>query len=223
MFRQLFLAVVAVFLVATVTFAQNITYRFVEVGQNTFGTKQPTDPSALYECKLTVIGWNGSQSFGILYEDVKQLMAHFGVNKPEELAGKTFESTKSHGPAAINYLVILQKHDGSYEPPSNAELYERTAQALSKMQRPDFSDVDDDTVYHAFHEVWDGFSANHDWLNSLNIRILELSKGEVKLVKGNYEDFPARIRGPAEYLLLKKGNQAIKVIIGPYNRPVKFY
>lgn len=223
MFRQLFLAIVTVLLAATVTCAQNMTYRFVEVEQNPFSTEQPNDPSALYECKLAVVGWNGNQSFGIPYKDVKQLMAYFGVNKPEELAEKTFESSKTDGPAAINYLVVLQKHGGFYTPPSDAELFERTAQAMSKMKCPDFSDVDEDTVYNAFRKFWEGFIVDHDWLYNLNKRIVELSKGKVKLVKGNPEDFPVHVKGPAEYLLLKKGKETIKIIIGPYNKPVGFY
>lgn len=207
------------------------TWKFIKFGQNPFCKKAGTDPGAFYSYEVSENGSAWVIGSDLSYEEVKYLMAYFGVKTPGELAGKSFLSRRSDIFSAIDYLVILQKHGGKYAPPSEAELYERVAQALSQMRCPDFSEVDRETVFLAFSRQWEGFSVNKAWLAGLRKRILALSNGQVWLLAEDRRKFSIRVKGPAEYLLLLRGSETQifedkaegqRVIIGPYSQPVIF-
>ena len=203
--------------------SSDFVWKFIKVEQNPYDKRAATDPKALYEYQMSAEGSNWLVRSGITYEEVERLLAYFDVKTPNELQDKTFKSQKDDHSLAVNYLITVQKYGGKYTPPSDEELYRQTAVAMSKMKCPDFSDIDKDTVFTAFLKVWEGFSAEADWMQNLQNRISALSNGQVVLSKGNSKDFPTRVRGPAEYLMLTKGKQSIMVIMGPYSTPVSFY
>ncbi len=212
------------FLAVTHAYAGDlVTWKFVKVEKNPFCEKADIDPDAIYSYDMSAEGSDWVVSSGMAYEEVKYLLALFGVKTPGELKGRTFKSQKTDASMAVDYLILMQKHGGNYTPPSDEQLYEQTALAMSKMECPDFSDVDRETVFHAFLKAWQGFSAEKDWMQNLKNRISELSEGKVKLVEGDYEKFPVRVKGPADYLLLIKGEKSIMVIMGPYSTPVSFH
>lgn len=206
----------------TVDKTEKIVWEFVEVRKNPYDERPPTDPKALYSYYVRRVGDDGMEGSSFFYSEIFPLLSHFGIQKPEELVGKTFESTHWAFNMALNYLVIEIQHDFQYTPPSKEELYERAAVSLSNMTCPRFLNVDKNTVASAFGETFDFFHACPEWLDWFSRRIRELSEGEVDLVKANPDDFEARVRGPAEYLELVKGGYRQKLILGPYSTPISF-
>lgn len=101
-------------------------------------------------------------------------------------------------------------------------LYLEAAIALSKMQCPDFSGVDDETIFDAFQEIFNDSSINQRWVQELEARIADLSDEEVLLQTADSEKFSMRIKGPAAYLALVKGNEIQRFTIGPYSTPISF-
>lgn len=203
------------FLTITQVYASenSVIWKFVKVYKNPFCQKAATDSLAIYMYDVSVEGDKRIFNSGITYTEGKYLLCYFGVKTPEELTGKKFRSDKTDASFAINYLIVQQKHGGNYTPPTYDELYEMTAQAMSEMKCPDFSnEFDKETIYFAFLNALEVPRAKKDWLQKLKNRILVLSNGKVKLVGG-----------PAEYLVLVKNKSKIKVIIGPYSTPVSFY
>src|SRR3989344_6831715 len=99
------------------------------------------------------------------------------------------------------------------------KIYEYTAVALSKLETPDFSAFSEEAVYDAFWAVFDGYAVDKVWLKELKNRIAELSGGEVQLRGSSSIHFNVRVRGPAEYLILKKGKSKTRIILGPYVSP----
>jgi len=88
------------------------------------------------------------------------------------------------------------------------------------MECPDFSDLDGQTVADAFREVWGGWEADETWLADFTKKLDLL--GGVLLRKANYESFSIRVKGPASYLELVKGDKVQKIIVGPYSTPIIF-
>lgn len=93
---------------------------------------------------------------------------------------------------------------------------------MAHIEVPDFSDVDDETVHDAFAQVWDGFRAEAAWLKTFKAQIVVASRGAVELQDADANDFSVRVKGPAEYLMLVRGSERQKVILGPYSHPVEF-
>ena len=197
-------------------------WEFVEVKKNPFNEEPDTAPNALYSYILREQGSDWKMGSSMTYKEVKLLLGHFGIEKPEELAEKTFSGARESPSSALNLLIVQIKHGGDYIPPTEETLYERAASALSNMECPDFSDVDDETVFKAFHKKFNWFDVDEKWFYSFQERISALSNGTVQLQKADVEDFSVRVKGPAECLLLIKGNKKQRVILGPYSTPISF-
>lgn len=201
-------------------------WEFVKVEKDSFDTGADTAPNASYSYSVKEQGSNWVMSSGITYQELEPLLPIFEVGRPEDLVGKSFQSPAQDFQSAISLLITQVqheiKHGTPYIPPTEEDLYERAAVALGNMECPDFSEVDDETVFNAFHNAFDFFHANEDWLHRFQERIHELSEGTVQLQKTRIEDFSIRIKGPAEYLLLVRGEQTQRVTLGPYSTPVSF-
>lgn len=195
----------------------------VEMSQNPFDKEhQSTDSDALYSWTLRPMDRQWTTSSGFSYSDVMQLMKHFEVMTAPELVGKIFISDRKDASSALNLLLVQIKHGGEYTPPELKSLRDLAAQALSRIAVPDFTDVDNQTVHEAFQEVWEGFFADRNWLNSFKAQISQLSEGKVALLDCNPNEFSMMIKGPANYLVLVSGNRRQKVIMGPYATPIEF-
>jgi len=195
----------------------------VEMCQNPFDTEhQPTDPDAFYSWTLrpTDSQWTTSSGFG--YSIVMLLMKYFKVTTASGLVGKIFISNREEASSALNLLLTQIRHGGEYTPPGHESLRFLATKALASMTEPDFSNVDDQTVYEAFQEVWEGFCANKDWLNAFKAQISQLSAGKVALLDCDPNEFNTRVKGPANYLVLVSGDHRQKIILGPYATPVQF-
>lgn len=103
---------------------------------------------------------------------------------------------------------------------SQEEIRTRAAQALANLEAPDYSGIADRQVYQAFAQVWNGFTVDQEWLSQFKAQVATLSGGRVSLESANPERFEYRVKGPAEYLLLKAGGVELNVILGPYSQPV---
>src|SRR6185437_1698850 len=102
------------------------------------------------------------------------------------------------------------------------EPHARAAQALSEGKCPDFTDVDNHTVFKAFFETFDGFRAKDSWLMKFQETIAQLSGAQVQLSRGDREVFRKRVKGPAEYLILTVRGEGRRLIFGPYSTPFQF-
>lgn len=199
-----------------------VIWQFREVYKNTFDNKDAGNPDTLFVVDLMLPGSNVRHGCSMKRKEIEPLLGYFNVQKPEDLVGKSFTGKRTDSRWAMNYLLLQIKHGGNYKPPTKEQLYERMAVALSKMECPNFSNVDDETLANAFSDIFSGWNIREDWLRKFTDRILELSKNKVILQKANIEIFKCRIRGPAEYMILTDGNMEQKLILGPYINPINF-
>lgn len=196
-------------------------YVFVSLRQNPFDTDHfPTDYDAHYMWELSRVGSTWVVSSGFDYLKVMLLMKHFGVNRPSQVVGKIFESERDDTCSALDLLLTQIAHGGNYTPPSAKAIRDRALLALADMRCPDYSDLDDETVYHAFAEAWNGFEADEDWFADFTAKIQAL--GGVQLRKADPKTFSTHVRGPAMYLEIVKGSTVYKLILGPYSTPITF-
>lgn len=104
---------------------------------------------------------------------------------------------------------------------TDQKLYDRAANALARMECPDFSHVYSDIVSNAFLKTFSGLLPNKEWFKSFKKKVSALSKGKVTIKQDNS---PAiGVLGPAAYLLLVSSEKSIKFIFGPYETPFEFY
>jgi hypothetical protein len=198
------------------------TWNITQMEQNQFDTNAPTSPEALYSWSIRREDSKWTLSSGMDYREVQLLMQYFNVHTAAELVGKQFTSERNSAESALNLLLAQIRHGGNYTAPSHEDLRNRAAEALAAFRQPDFSDTDEETVFRAFREVWDGFRANEYWMASLKAQIAEMSNGQVELLDADAEDFPVHVKGPANYLRLRRGKEDQLVIMGPYSSPVDF-
>lgn len=206
------------------------TWEFVEVRQNRSDKTASDDPNAPYHYTMRKNGDKWSYSSSLSYKELKPLMFHFGASKPEELAGKSFKSPREDSHNALNLLIVQIRHGGEYEPPSPRELYNILASSLAQLQIPDFSNVDDYTLYKAFAELFEGFKMKHEWFDWLKREIWAKSNGRLLLERADYKEFKMIIPVPVEYLVLidqglpsgKPTGDKKRLILSPYSKPVFF-
>lgn len=194
------------------------TWEITKIEKNPFDGRKLGDPKAFYSWELTQPpGQDWRLSSGFEYSDVRDLMNYFGVENPEELSGMTFESEYNDGSAALDRLLITIRNP-RYAPPSDEEVRERVAKSLAQMAQPNLSGIDGTTICDAFTRVF----YDADWLTHFKKRVSLWSDGKVKLVESDYEKFPIRFRGPADYLELVSDKKRQMIILGPYSTPVTF-
>jgi hypothetical protein len=186
------------------------------------GEIEPPAEDARYMYDISAQGSTLVTSSGISYHNVALLMQHFEVSTPDDLIGKTFTNDRGSVPSALDLFLLQIKNGGEYTPPSTEELRLRAAQALANFTVPDYSKVDRETVAEAFQEVWAGFEAEEEWLMNFTLLIAELSEGKVALLAADADEFPWRIKGPASYLKLQRGEETQLLAIGPYAKPIEF-
>lgn len=183
---------------------------------------KPTDPGARYMWELGLSGSELVVSSGFDYAEVMLLMQHFRVDNIPHLVGQSFQSERGDASSALDLLLTQIRHGGKYVPPATEELRQRAAESMACGKQPDYSGIDDETVYRAFAEVWNGFKADVIWMNSFKAEISQISDGQAVLLDADHETFSARVKGPANYLMLVYGGVRQKVIMGPYSTPVSF-
>lgn len=149
-----------------------------------------------------------------------ELLAHFDK--------KTTIKRKETPMKKLTLIVIILIFSASFsyakciEKVTIDEIIEMSAQSLSKMECPDFSEIDpgENIVWGIISSAWD---KDDDYLiGKLSERISLLSKGSVSLTRGDYEKFPYIVKGRGEYLILKGNGKEIKVFFGPYAKPFDF-
>lgn len=197
---------------------------FIKVEKNPFEKKGDTHPDANYLWEISRVGSKRASSSGLVYKEIKELLNHYGLNHPSELAGKTFTTPDSYNDegSALNYLIVTIRAGGNYQAPTHEQLYERAASALAQMKCPDFSDVDNQTVFKAFSRVFSDHSPDERWFESFKKKVSARSGGKVTIEQANISDFSMRIMGPAVYLLLASKEKSIKFTFGPYDTPFIF-
>lgn len=199
-----------------------IIWKIANIEQNPFDKHSPVDPNALYMWYLQPEGSEWTTGSGMNYSNIMLLMQHFGVSNAYALIGKKFESEKEDASLALNFLLIQVQHGGNYTPPSPETIRQRAAESMARMECPDFSDIDKESVFDAFSEVWDGFRANEIWMNAFKAEISNLSVGQVALIEASVDEIKTRVKGPANYMKLIKGQEVQLVIMGPYSTPITF-
>lgn len=205
------------------------TWEFVEVGKYV-SAGYDADPNAHYSYTMREKGINYTCGSSMTFQQLKPLMFHFGVERPSKLAGKSFKSQRKDAHSALNLLIVQIRHGGEYNPPKPQMLYDALAESLAKLQVPDFSDVDDETVFKAFFEWFDGSRMKHDRFLWLKDKIWAQSEGKLLLERADPKEFKMHIMGPAEYLVLtnqglplsKPTGDRRRLLVGPYSAPVLF-
>lgn len=199
------------------------TYQFRKMERNQFDTK-PLSNKTLYSYGLSRQRGTGMTVTSITYEDVMVLMDHFGVTEPEQLVNKTFETQNDRLDAceALDLLLLTIRHGGSYVPPTTEQIILRAVNSLATMTRPNFSDVDGKSVYDCFAVAFKGFKLDQEWFARFNNLVKTHSGGTVEIQNADIEEFEMRIRGPAAYFWLVRGNQKMKFVFGPYDTPFQF-
>ncbi|MBL0157954.1 MAG: hypothetical protein IPP47_12755 [Bryobacterales bacterium] len=133
-------------------------------------------------------------------EDFDSVLRHFGARIPEELIGKWFASPAElrASRAGVSLLALVQKpRPKSVVTPQ--VVYDRAAAAVSRLQVPDYSDLDTIAVLAAFEKVFDcgktlaeprkfpgsdtvstmGWGVNPQWFQWFCGRVSQLSRGRV--------------------------------------------
>lgn len=198
------------------------TWQFEKIRRNRFCKEPENSPEALYSSQLKEQNSRKFEEVVLFYSELELLLLYFGVEKPEELVGKSFTCPMGDAGVAISLLISEIKHRGAYNLQTPESLYARAALALSKLECPDFSDIDKNTIWKTFSAVFNGFRANKDWLRGLQETIRDLSDAKVALREANIDDFSVRFKGPAEYLVLVSDEKKQRVIFGPYSTPFVF-
>jgi len=178
----------------------------------------------LFHIEMCRKGSSSVTGMGELGKDLAPFVKHFGVNTPEELTGKSFDSEDDFVFSALEALRMEVLHGGDYIPPDYSTLFEAAAKALSRMELPDFSDVASQDVFAAFQSVFDRFRANKKWLSWFSGQVAIFSEGRVTISEGNVDDFKMRVKGPADYLLLvnHETEESKRLVLGPYATPLSF-
>jgi len=88
------------------------------------------------------------------YKFLKPILAYKRLKSPSGLKGTPFVSPSGNPFTALRLLSLQARHGGKYAPPSVRALYAQAVEALAKMECPDFSDTDDETVYAAFVSMY---------------------------------------------------------------------
>lgn len=82
---------------------------------------------------------------------------------------------------ALEFYLLNIKCGGCYNPPSFEDVRTKAAKSLAKIELPDFSKIDQETVYKSFLEIWDGKLANPTCLVEFQNLVERLSNGATKL------------------------------------------
>jgi len=200
------------------------TFIIAKVERNSFDTRCPEDPKALYSWGITTFN-GGTVSSGFFYSSVVLLMGYFNVKTPSELAGKMFTVPDIYvnaGDALYRFLTVL-KHKGDYKEPTKEDLYERAIESLAHMECPDFSNEDPFIVFRSFLDVWSGYEVNQDWFKGFRACLIRKSKGTVWIEEPKSEDdFKTVVSGPCHCYRLMSRNRSIKMVFGPYSNPFWF-
>jgi hypothetical protein len=197
-----------------------VTWLIEEMRPNPHNTSLREDPDQPYSWTLSGNGWRTGS--GAKFKELQPLLAHFGVDTLQDLEGKTFESERKDAGQALNLLLTTIRHGGNYQPPSKEELQLRAAQALSEGKLPDYSDVDDHTVFEAFFGTFKGSRVDEQWFEGFKLKITELSNGRVSISRADINTFKMRVMGPAEYLALSVDGESRRLVFGPDSTPFSF-
>ena len=101
-------------------------------------------------------------------------------------------------------------------------IYEHTAEALGRMELPDFSGFDEREVHFAFNNVFQLLTLKPSWLSHLQQRVHARSGGGVLVEDVGREGFGIDVKGAAAHLRLVRGDQTRKVLLTPTSRPLTF-
>jgi len=96
------------------------------------------------------------------------------------------------------------------------------AAALAELRCPDFSGEPNNAVFDIFYGVFDGVSPKPEFMEWLRDEVSRLSDGAVIIEEAKNEEFRFRVKGPAAYLCLRRGEERQMFVFGPYSTPFVF-
>jgi len=167
----------------------------VTLNQNT--ESQGDQPEHQYNLRVTEISGLPVE-IGLSEADSELLLKHFKVDHVFDLLRKTFVVSEEYIDAtyAFDWFLTNLRHDGHYQAPSVRQIFERTAKALAKMECPDFSDVDSQTLRQAFTIWFSGVHVTDSKFGWLNTEIELRTDNQVFLRKAKIEEFRIQYHGP---------------------------
>lgn len=140
--------------------------------------------------------------FHLSGKDFDSVLRHFGARIPAELIGKWFDSPAELGSsrAGLSLLALVQKPRAKAAVTPQV-VYDRAAEAVSRLQMPDYSDFDRLAVLAAFEKVFEcgktlakprtlrgsdiistrGWGVNPQWFQWFCGRVSQLSHGRVRV------------------------------------------
>jgi len=197
-------------------------WKIIKVEQDGKGHAEDLNTYYNLEAQLES-GTGGIPSVCLKYCEIKELLDFNNFDDPRDLIGCTYASPGRYEDfgSVMNYNLLMMRTDNTYIPPSFEQLYERAVCALSRMTCPNFSDIDDLTVFNAFFHAY-----NNDWLGIMMQRVHQRSGGQVRVQIVNPKargGFPM-IQGQAVYMMLfGPGDRRIRFTFTPSAEPFEFY
>lgn len=213
---QLLLVVLAFVSISTQSYANDlVTHIFGKVEPNYFALKDRPidDPNLLYflEFKLK----DGRvYSTGVPRRELMPIVKHLGLNKPEDLSMKSFESSYADPETALERFRLDIEHGGSYVPPAPDQFFDQLAERLvgdsSEGNCPHiYSDYDSDTRFRSFRSAFsDNGNLDIDWFVAFNKKVRKASHGEMSIRFATKTEIQRFKNDPiSEYVMLMKGNK----------------
>ncbi|MCF7795481.1 hypothetical protein K9M42_00075 [Patescibacteria group bacterium] len=153
------------------------------------------------------------------FSELEIFMKYFKVNKLDQLIDCIFESPEDDPLEALDLFKVQIKNNFKYVTPKDEELYDRAAEALSKMETPDFSDILKKDLLIAFNKIFSENNINLKWLERFTYKINKYSGKRIKLVKCLLK---TNENGVNHFFLLSKNGEIKKIIIKPDLKPICF-
>jgi len=200
-------------------------WEFVYIKHSPQGDQSPTDPNACYTWSASKVGSNERAGASCCYHDLELVMNRLGVDQPRKLVGQRFESPGNYTEAtmAFDYFLTYLRHSGIYLPPCPDEIYDRIVDALARMECPDFSDVDWQTILlavSAWYQTFEIIPARFQWLKD---EVNRRSSERVEIELASPADFQVSVQGMATFLrLITNDDRVQKFVLAPARQPVIF-
>lgn len=204
---------------------KRVTWFFQNIYLQTTWTHDPLSPDAGYMYTIGPDDMGPSEYFfgQTTYSKIKPILRFLNLRKPQKLLGLKFQTPidRGDGGTAFEWLSMAASHGGIYVQKNHEVLIDRAARALAEFKQPNFEDVMRvdlaETMRTFFH---DGFEkGDHFMIKRFSDKVHQYSNQRVTLVEVPPEQFAFRLRGAANYFILRHIHGAgAGVVLAPTSR-----
>jgi hypothetical protein len=181
-------AVVLMVLCASAHAQQSHRFVFVKVEPTPFSVERH-DSDLRYS--LEFMHGRSHASFASRASELMPIVKYMGLQRPEDLIGRSFDSHLSDVPAALDYFRMQALHNGNYTPPTKDQFFDQLAKGLvdsAKGNCPNTKEMaDSHTIAQAMQTKAPRFQAD------FNARIQKFSNGTMSIVVADTPDINGMI------------------------------